>query len=117
MVAPTKTWKDAERKILNFWGAKRRGAHTGSGVSGSGMPDNDDNLVGWSIEIKHSKRPTFGLMVSAIEQARINRQKGNDIPVAVIHKERTEYPDSLVIMKLSDFQDFFINQSGEKGDV
>lgn len=109
MAAPTKTWKSAEAKVLSFWGAKRRGAHTGFGASGKGFPDNDDNLKGWSIEIKHLKRPKFSLILGAVDQARANRINSGDIPVAVIHREGDEYRDSLVVMKLSDFQSFFIN--------
>lgn len=116
MTAPTKTWKNAERKVLQYWGAKRRGAHTGQGFAGSGLPDNNDDLKGWSIEIKHSKRPTFGLMQAAVVQARTNRIKPNDIPVAVVHKEGMEYGDSLVVMSLSDFRDYFINQLEEENE-
>jgi hypothetical protein len=105
---PTKTWKAVERAIAKFFpGSKRRG----SDFRGDNAGKSDLIFPGWSVEIKHSKRPTFGLMLGAVEQAITNKEKENDIPVAVIHKEGTEYKDSLVVMKLSDFSDFFINQN------
>jgi len=105
---PSNTWKKAEAKILSFWpGGKRRGAYVSDGTQG--LPDNSDELEGWSIEVKHSKRPTFSLMAGAVKQAEANRVHENDIPVAVIHREGMEYKDSLVVMRLEEFQSYFIN--------
>jgi hypothetical protein len=109
---PTTTWKHAEAKILAFWpNGKRRGAYVSDGRQG--MPDNGDSLTGWSIESKHSRRPTYGLMAEAVSQAEANRIKPDDIPVAVIHKEGERYEDSLVVMRLSEFQKYFINSASE----
>ena len=62
------------------------------------------------MEIKHSKRPTFGLMADAVAQAEGSRDHPDDIPLAVVHKEGMRYGDSLVVMRLETFADFFINQ-------
>jgi len=102
-----KTWKSVERAIAAFFpGAKRRGADFGDAQGGK----NDVLAEGWSIEVKHSKRPTFGLMVDAVAQAEAAMQKPQDIPIAVIHKKGIPYKDSLVIMRLEMFRDFFINE-------
>lgn len=105
---PTKTWKSVEAKIAAFWGGSRRGADYKK-KEGGGKND-VVGAPGWSIEIKHSKRPTFGLMVCAVAQAEANRDSEDEIPIAVIHKEGVQYKDSLVIMRLETFQEFFINE-------
>jgi hypothetical protein len=103
-----KTWKKAERKIAEYWpGARRRGAD----FRGENAGKSDLIMPGYSIEVKHSSRPTFGLMKTAVEQAELNQEKPDDIPVAVIHKKGEKYDDSLVIMTLKKFQEFFINQN------
>jgi hypothetical protein len=107
MSKPPTTWKKVEQAIADFWGGKRRGADYKNRYGAGGKNDVID-VPGWSIEIKHSKRPTFGLMVGAVEQAETNRDKPGDIPVAVIHKTGAEYKDSLVIMRLDEFSRYFI---------
>ena len=110
---PPKTWKAVENRIAAYWGARRRGADYKNRGGPGGK--NDVIVVGWSIEVKHSARPTWGLMAGAVAQAEGSREKPDDIPVAVIHKAGTEYGDSLVVMRLSEFAQHFINQgSGEE---
>lgn len=105
---PSDTWKAAERRVLAFWpGGKRRGAYVNDGENG--MPDSSDDLIGWSIEVKHAKRPTLGSMIKAVAQAEKNKRNEGDIPVAVVHPEGVEYKDSLVVMRLETFAQFFIN--------
>lgn len=107
----TDTWKSVERAIARFWpGARRRGSDfRGEG----GIGKSDIVCPGWSIEVKHGKTITYGLMVHAVEQSETNKPSPNDIPVAVVHKEGQAYKDSLVIMKLSTFAEFFINNTSE----
>jgi hypothetical protein len=108
MPKPPSTWKAVESAIAKYWpGGKRRGADYRARDRAGGK--NDVITEGWSVEIKHSKRPTWGLIVGAVRQARTNRENVDDIPVAVIHKAGTQYGDSLVVMLLSDFKDYFIN--------
>jgi hypothetical protein len=105
---PTSTWKVVENKILAYWGVRRRGAYV-RGERG-GKPDSPDSLVGWAVEVKHTKRPQWNKIVDAVQQSEINAPSNNDIPVAVIHQEGTSYKDSLVVMRLEKFAEFFINR-------
>jgi len=110
MTPPTKTWKSVECAIAKFFPrGKRRGADFKNREGAGGK--NDVITEGWSVEIKHSKRPTWGLMVAAYSQAKANMDNPTDIPVAVIHKEGTEYRRSFVVMTLEDFANHFINQA------
>lgn len=107
----TSTWKAAERAIAKFWpGARRRGSDF-RGEDGVGK--SDIVCPGWSIEVKHGKTITYGLLVHAVEQAETNKPFENDIPLAVVHKEGQAYKDSLVIMRLETFAEFFINSTSE----
>jgi len=111
MTKPPKTWKHVEAEIARFWpGAKRRGADYGDKNGGK----NDILTSGWSIEVKHSRRPTWGLMTGAVAQAENNRDQPGDIPVAVIHPEGARYEDSLVVMSLREFSRYFINETKEE---
>jgi hypothetical protein len=109
MAVPTKTWKKVELAIAALIGGKRRGAD----FRGENHGKSDIICPGWSVEVKHSKRPTFGLMVDAVAQSETNREKPGDIPIAVVHKEGTEYKNSLVVMRLDQFIDFFLDQCEE----
>lgn len=109
---PATTWKKVEQAILRFWGVGRRGAYV-RGDRG-GKPDSPDELKGWSIEIKHRKRPHWADIIDAVAQAETNALDPNDIPVAVIHGERMQYKDSLVVMRLEKFSEFFINMPKEE---
>ena len=100
-----KTWKAAERQIARIFGGQRRGADYKKKDGGG---KSDIILDGWSIEVKHNKRPFFQLMFDAAVQAEKNRENPTDIPIAVIHKAGTPYKDSLVIMRIETFQDFFV---------
>ena len=110
MTPPKKTWKSAEAKIAAYFPrGKRRGADFKNREGAGGK--NDVLTEGWSVEIKHSKRPTWGLMMAAFSQAKASLENPTDIPVAVIHKEGTDYKNSLVVMTLEDFANYFINQA------
>jgi hypothetical protein len=112
MTPPTKTWKSVETAISRYFpNGQRRGADYRKRDGPGGK--NDVITTGWSVEIKHSKSPTWGLMVAAVAQAQASKESPDDIPVAVIHKERTEYGQSLVVMTLSDFSDHFLNQANQ----
>lgn len=105
-----RTWKAVERAIAKFFpNGQRRGADFRSEDTGK----TDIISDGWAIEVKHSKRPTYGLMVEAFEQAERNRTKPEDIPIAVVHKAGDRYEESLVIMRLDFFAQFFINKTEE----
>jgi hypothetical protein len=103
-----KTWKAAERKIASILKGVRRGADF-TGEKGGKC---DVYKPGWSIEVKHGKRHTYGMICSAVDQAEDAADK-SDIPIAVIHKTGTKYEDSLVVMRLSTFADLFVNETVE----
>lgn len=110
MPKPPSTWKKVEQKIADFWGGRRRGADY-KNRDGAGGKNDVTGVPGWSIEIKHLTRPSYGAMADAARQAEANRDEPNDIPVAVIHKNGDAYKDSLVVMRLEVFADFFINKT------
>lgn len=91
--------------IAKYFGGKRRGAYVSDGKSGK----SDIIKDGWSIECKLLTRPTFQQMFDACLQAESNAESEMDIPVAVVKKKGMQYKDSLVIMRLEKFQEFFIN--------
>jgi hypothetical protein len=106
MPKPPNSWKYAERRIAKIFGGERRGAYVSDGKSGK----NDIIKDGWSIEVKLLSRPTFQQMFDACLQAESNAESEMDIPVAVVKKKGMQYKDSLVIMRLEKFEEFFINE-------
>lgn len=107
MMSPTKTWKKAELVIANYFGGQRRGADFRRGDTGK----NDVILPGWSIEIKHNKKPSLSLCKNAVNQATKSKENYLDIPVAVIHRAGDPYADSVVVMDFSEFSSLFMNTS------
>jgi hypothetical protein len=108
-----KSWKAVERRIaLYFPKGRRRGADYRGEQGGK----TDIIAPGWSIEVKQSKRPTYGLMCEAVAQAERNRVNPADIPVAVIHRQGDRYGDSLVIMRLEEFAAHFIGQTENRSE-
>lgn len=102
-----KVWKAAERAVAKFWpGARRRGPDT-TAEDSSGK--SDIVCSGWSIEVKHLGVVYYSAIVDAVLQSERNAAKPGDIPVAVVHKKGSFYKDSLVVMRLEKFQEFFIN--------
>lgn len=106
---PTKTWKNAELVIARWLKGKRRGAD----YRGENAGKSDIIKPGWSIEVKHLTRPTFGAIVAALLQSGRNKPEPNDIPIAVIHKVGDDYSKSLVVMFLDEFAKYFINDGEE----
>ena len=103
LAQPTKTWKDAERKIARYLGFERRGADFG-GVRGG---KNDVKDHPWlSIEIKHGKRINYQLIVNAVAQAEAAAES-NQTPVAITHREGDLYKDSVVCIRLETFRQWF----------
>ena len=104
MSKPPSSWKNFERRIAKVFGGKRRGAYVSDGKSGK----SDIIKDGWSIECKLLSRPTFGQMMDACLQAERNAEHHMDIPIAVIKKKNAKDNDSLVVMRLEMFKEFFI---------
>lgn len=104
MSKPPASWKAFERRIAKVFGGKRRGAYVSDGRKGK----NDIIVNGWSIECKLLKRPTYQQMMNAILQAEAAAEAETDIPIAIVKKNGVRDKNSLVIMRLERFRDFFI---------
>lgn len=104
---PNQPWKSFERRCAAiFPGASRRGAYTGDGRKGK--PD----LVcaGWSVECKLLARAGYQDLLDAARQAESNKEKETDIPIAIVKRKGDLDRDSLVIMRLETFREYFINE-------
>lgn len=111
---PSNRWKGVESAVSKYWPrAKRRGADY-KNREGAGGKNDVVGADGWSIEIKHSKSPYYKNIVEAVNQAEKNRDNPTDIPIAVIHKHGERIADSLVVMRLETFSEFFIEQPGSQ---
>jgi hypothetical protein len=102
-----KSWKAYERRISRWFpGATRRGAHTGDGESGR----NDIICKGWSIECKLHAYLNYQKILDAVRQAEANKENYNDIPIAIVKRKgsQDQDKDSLVVMRLETFSEFFI---------
>lgn len=104
------TWKAFERKIALYFGGKRRGADTRSENGGK----SDIIKPGWSIECKLLSRIGWQDCLDAVAQAERNAGDPDDITVAVIKRNGDLYRDCLVVMRLSEFTERFVNE-GENG--
>ncbi len=103
-----KSWKAWERRLASWFpNAARRGAYTGNGRQGK--PD----LIcpGWSIECKLLARAGYQDLLDAAKQAEDNRERTDDIPVAVVKRKGDLDKDALVVMRLEVFAEFFVNQA------
>lgn len=102
-----KPWKAFERTVCKLFGGRRRGADYGGYPKGK----NDCIAEGWSIECKLLKKPTYGLIFAACEQAEVARESPQDIPVAVVKKKGARVMDSLVCFRMETFLEFFVGES------
>lgn len=91
-----KTWKRTERSVARALGGQR--------VPVSGRGDGPDVAHAWlSVEVKHRKALPKWLK-NALAQAHKAAQDGQ-LPVAVLHEAGRH--DSLVVLRLSDFVEWF----------
>lgn len=103
---PDKVWKRVERDVAAYFGGERRGADFRDESGGK----NDILKEGYSIEVKHRKSPRWGEITAAVKQAKDAAEPG-DIACAVIHQKGSKIKNSLVVMTLEDFIDWFVNES------
>lgn len=89
-----KTWKKAERKIAELLGGVR------VPVTGRQRGDAPDILhETFSIEVKHRESlPDW--ILDAMRQAEAS-QRGDQIPIAILHQKGMAYEDSLTVVRLS----------------
>lgn len=98
-------WKQAERETGSLLGGKRVPV---TGRSRGDAPDVEHPIL--SIEQKH--RATIPKWLEeAMEQADAANKNGDKTPIAVIHKKRQRYDESLVVIRIKDF----IKLTGIKG--
>ena len=92
------TWKHAERQIAKRLGGRR--------VPVSGRGGQPDIAHPWlSSEVKHRRRlPQW--LTKAVEQAEGSATPGQ-LPLAVVHESGTRYGQSLVVLRLDDFEEWF----------
>jgi hypothetical protein len=89
----TSTWKATERRVAAQLGGQRMGPGT----------DRADVRCDWlTAEVKHRKTLPAWLL-GALDQARQYSTEAQ-LPVAVLHQAGDRIADSLVVMRLHDFQ-------------
>jgi hypothetical protein len=99
-------WKRNEREIASRLGGER------VPITGRQRGDVPDVQHKWlSIECK-SRQSIPSWLKIAIEQA-VMAAKGSQLPIAILHEVGQRHGEDLVVMHLSDFEDFF-GVTGEK---
>lgn len=94
----TATWKAAERAIARFVGG-RRNPVDGRG----GSPDVESAWL--AVEVKHRQRlPQW--LEAALAQAERSAREGQ-LAVLVLHEHGRRYAESLVLLRLGAFVDWF----------
>jgi hypothetical protein len=103
---PDMAWKAFERRIAGVFGGKRRGADTRT----EGRGKTDVVAPGWAIECKLLSRPGFADLLNAARQAEANADSPADIPVALVKRKGDPVKDTLVVIRLERFEEFFVNE-------
>jgi hypothetical protein len=98
---PDATWKAVNRQICRLLGGIR------SGYDGTGGRDCEGTYP-YCVEVKHRKDVPQWL-TDAMLQATVYAKR-TELPIAVIHQERRPIKDSLVVIRLGDFIDWFVSQ-------
>ena len=96
-------WKAFERRIATVFNGLRRGPVTRSDSGGK----SDIVCDGWSPECKLLGRPSFSDLLDAARQSERNAEDGL-VPVAVIKRKRDRDCDSLVVMRLESFVEWYL---------
>ncbi len=94
------TWKTVERKIAAILGGTRvpvTGRQRGS------APDIEHSHL--SLEVKHRKALP-GWIMEAMAQAQASKRNGQ-LPVVILHGERQRYAESMVLVRLDDFVEWY----------
>lgn len=110
-----KTWKSAESEIAKFYNSRRRGADTSINNTGYVFGDvlqkgkSDIIYPNASIEVKHGKSISYGLLRNALEQAVRNKTEPSEIAVAHIHRTNMRYADCWTGLFINDFDRLVAN--------
>jgi hypothetical protein len=93
-----KVWKQAERAVARLLGGRRTPL---SGAAGGA-----DVATAWvACEVKHRKRLPVWLEAALVQAERSARP--GQLAVAVLHEHGRRYRDSVLLMRLGDFLDWF----------
>jgi hypothetical protein len=97
-----KRWKATERRIAALLGGRR------VPVSGRGRGDAPDVAHPW-LAIECKDRATLPLwLLDALAQAEASAQP-DQLPVAVLHRAGDRHDQALVVLRLTEFVDWFGN--------
>jgi len=96
-------WKAFERRIAKKTGGQRRGADYGDREGGK----NDIIHDAFSIECKLLARPSYQQMLDACRQSEAAATSAQ-MPVAIVKRKRDRDDDTLVIMRLEEWERWFV---------
>lgn len=112
-----KTWKAVEDKVCKALGLIRAPI-TGRtrGSAADCMHKDSTKTPFFSVEVKHRESlPDW--MLDAMRQAVASmKEPETQLPLVVFHQKRQEYGDSVVMLRLKDFADYFGGPSGPVGE-
>ncbi len=95
-----RAWKRTEREIAGVLGGKR------VPITGRSRGDVPDVAHFWlSVEVK-SRRTLPAWLLDAVSQARAAAAE-HQLPVAILHEQGARHNSDLVVMRLSDFREWF----------
>ena len=104
-MARTNTWKAHERRMAKRLGGKRNG-NRGTAAA--------DVETGWaSIECKHRKQLPAWLH-DAMRQA-VAAARPGQLPVVILHQLHQRSDNDFVVIRMSDFEDFFGSFGDDQG--
>ena len=97
-------WKAIERLICRKFGAER------SGAVGKRGPDCKSGTKPFAVQIKHRTVPQW--LLDAMTQTVLDSPI-TWLPTLVLHPKHSSIDDSLVIIKLSDFEEYYLGGSDD----
>lgn len=102
-----KTWKAVESKICRMLGLIRAPitGRTRGSAADCQHPDGKTTPF-FAVEVKHREYlPDW--MLDAMAQALASMRDSGQLPLVVFHQKRMEFKDSVVMLRLKDFADYF----------
>ncbi len=98
------TWKRIERQLAERLNGQRvpvTGRHRGS------APDIEHEWL--AIECKHRAGFPPAWILDSLDQAKACSEDGKKLPIAIWHGKNKKIDESIVMMTLQDFRDWFGN--------
>ena len=95
----SKTWKAVELAICRIFGGERAGAVGKDGPDCCGTAP-------YAVQVKHGKQVPKTIQ-TWMEQASRDATQGS-LPVLVMHPHGEAIEDSLVVMRLREFREFYL---------